>query len=319
MYKNNRVAQLLGTQYPLIQAPMAWITNAQMVSEVCNAGGLGVLGPHAGKTSIHQAADAPPYSFRHELQKTKSLTDKPFGVNIFVSKTNGLPMKERERARIELILEEGVKHFITVGEANQQSFDFIKEHGGIIIHRPLNPTLQELRQAEAWGADLLIATGYDEGGYIPTSSWGTFTVVPAAVDAVTIPVLAAGGINDHRGVKAAFALGAEGVFLGTRFIATQECPAADAVKQKIVASGYQDLLFVSSNKRSIATKKAIYLAELHAQGEDTEEHIEEIKGLGVGMLEGRMNEGIVSVNSGIDTIKTIPSIAQLVRELMEGE
>ncbi|MGL5979363.1 MAG: NAD(P)H-dependent flavin oxidoreductase [Phocaeicola sp.] len=319
MYKKNRVAQLLGTKYPLIQAPMAWITNARMVSEVCNAGGLGVLGPHAGKSSIHPVADEPPYSFREELQKTKKLTDKPFGVNIFVSKENGKPIDSRASARIELILEEGVKHFITVGEANQALFQFIKERGGIIIHRPLNPTLQEMRQAESWGADLLVATGYDEGGYIPTSSWGTFTVVPAVVDAVNIPVLAAGGINDRRGVKAAFALGAEGVFIGTRFIATQECPAAEVVKQKIITSGYQDLLFVSPNKRSIATQKAIYLAELHAQGEDTEEQIERIKGLGLGMLEGQMNEGIVSVNSGIDTIKNIPTIAQLVHELMDTE
>ena len=317
MYNNNRITQLLGIQYPLIQAPMAWITNAKMVSEVCNAGGLGVLGPHAGKTSIKQAANAPAYSFREELQKTRSLTNKPFGVNIFVSKENGNAIDPKACARIEMILEEGVKHFITVGEANQSIFNFIKEHGGVIIHRPLNPTLQEMHQAEMWGADLLVATGYDEGGYIPTSSWGTFTIVPAGVGAVTIPVLAAGGINDCRGVKAAFALGAEGVFLGTRFIATQECPAAEIVKQKIVSSGYQDLLFVSANKRSIATQKAIYLAELHAQGENTEEHIEEIKGLGLGMLEGKMNEGIVSVNSGIDTIKSIPSVAQLVRELME--
>ncbi|MGL4518153.1 MAG: NAD(P)H-dependent flavin oxidoreductase [Phocaeicola sp.] len=318
MYKNNRVAQLLGTQYPLIQAPMAWITNAKMVSEVCNAGGLGVLGPHAGKEATHPTTDAAPYSFREELQKTKQLTDKPFGVNIFVSSEKGNLIDPKASARIEMILAEGVKHFVTVGEANQNMFRFIKERGGTIIHRPLNPTLQEMRQAEAWGADLLVATGYDEGGYIPTSSWGTFTLVPAVADAVTIPVLAAGGINDHRGVQAAFALGAEGVFLGTRFIATQECPAAEVVKEKIVSSGYKDLLFVSPNKRSIATKKAIYLAELHAQGEDTEEQIEKIKGLGVGMLEGKMNEGIVSVNSGIDTIKTIPTVAQLVHELMEG-
>jgi enoyl-[acyl-carrier protein] reductase II len=140
------------------------------------------------------------------------------------------------------------------------------------------------------------------------------------VDAVAIPVLAAGGINDRRGVKAAFALGAEGVFVGTRcFIATCESPAAEIVKEKIIASGFDDMVSVSGMQRSIRTRTASRLAELHGDRtneRDLDQEISAFGGLRPGMLEGRIDEGIISVNTGIDVIKSAPSVSTLVSELM---
>lgn len=155
----------------------------------------------------------------------------------------------------------------------------------------------------------------------PSKVWAPSQSPPMIVDAVDIPVMAAGGINDRRGVDAAFALGAQGVYLGTRFIATKESPAADETKQLIVNSGYADMELVSARQRSISTALAKNLAERFrdpalAAGMDQE--IARHGGLRPAMREGRLDEGIVSVNTGIDAIHDVPSVASLVECLMTG-
>ena len=209
--QSEKVIKILGTKYPLIQAPMNWLTNAELVAAVSNSGGLGILGPNAGQREAY-SPEVTYQKFREEIQKTKSITDKNFGINVL------LPINPFSEALLNAAIDEGVKYFATVGDADSIIFKKIKENNGVIIHRPLNPNSENMREAESLGVDLLVATGYDEGGVIPSQQIGTFSIVPAMVDSVSIPVLAAGGINDKRGVKAAFALGASGVYIGTRFL-----------------------------------------------------------------------------------------------------
>lgn len=315
--KHKQLSDILLTKYPLIQAPMSWVTDARLVAAVSEAGGLGVLGPSAGQNTVAASAEETIERMRAEIRKTRSLTSKPFGLNVLLM--NNGPLDEFTASWINMALEEGVRHFVSVGYVVEEAFRLMKQGNAIIIHRPLTPTVENMREAESLGADILVATGYDEGGYIPERALGTFTVVPTMVDAVSIPVMATGGINDKRGVKAAFALGAAGVFIGTRFIVTQESPAAEIVKNKIVSSGYDDMLFVSRMQRSIRTKTANKLETMLNNKDldiNLDQEISRLGGLRPGMLEGNMDEGIISVNTGIDIIKNIPTVRELISELM---
>jgi len=316
-YPTSRLTQLLGTRYPLVQAPMSWVTSAHLVAAVSNAGGLGVLGPHAGHSTVPRSTEETVERMRAEIRKTRGMTDKPFGLNVILAGSEA--PDAFNTAWITMALEEGVTHFVSVGNATERAFHLMKQQGATLIHRPLTPTVANMRQAEALGADVLVATGHDEGGHIPASAWGTFTIVPTMVDAVRVPVMATGGINDRRGVRAAFALGAEGVYIGTRFIVTQESPAAQSVKDRIVSSGYDDMAFVSPIQRSIRTRTADHLAGLFQDRHNTldlDDEIRQLGGLRPGMLLGDMDEGIISVNTGIDIIQSIPSVQELVDSLL---
>ncbi|WP_420539712.1 NAD(P)H-dependent flavin oxidoreductase [Paenibacillus polymyxa] len=319
LINNNRVCGILGIKYPIVQAAMNWITDANMVAAVSNAGGMGVLGPNAGPKMVGSKRINTEERIRNELRKIKSLTDKPFAVNIILPEEGMDDNGFYVRTTLNVALEEGVKHFVTVGKVNRQVFKEIKDQGGILIHRELNPTTEAAKRAEEAGADIIIATGYDEGGVIPQRSIGTFSIVPTIVDAVDIPVIATGGINDIRGVRAAFALGAEGVYVGTRFIVSDECPASDVTKQQIIYSKGTDLLSVSSTQRSIPNKAAQEYEGLYRNGmpsDQVDKKISENGGLRTGMLEGKMDEGIVSVNTAIDLITEVKTCEDIVKELM---
>lgn len=313
------IVEILKTKYPLIQAPMSWITDAKLVAAVSNAGGLGVLGPNAGQSSVSTDPIETLERMRAEINKTKSLTRNSFGINIILEGEEVDRKNPFLEGLLRVSLEENIKYYITVGEINESVFNLIKQHNGVIIHRPLTPTVEKMKLAESLGVDVLVATGFDEGGVIPSRSWGTFTVVPVMADAVKIPVLAAGGINDQRGVRASFALGAQGVYIGTRFIATKESPAAEGVKVKIAQSGYDDMVEISGTQRSIKTKKALAYASEYTNQLNNGNMDKEIRlngGLRPGMLEGNFENGIISVNTGIDLIKSIPTVSELIEKIM---
>ena len=310
--QSEKVIKILGTKYPLIQAPMNWLTNAELVAAVSNSGGLGILGPNAGQREAY-SPEVTYQKFREEIQKTKSITDKNFGINVL------LPINPFSEALLNAAIDEGVKYFATVGDADSIIFKKIKENNGVIIHRPLNPNSENMREAESLGVDLLVATGYDEGGVIPSQQIGTFSIVPAMVDSVSIPVLAAGGINDKRGVKAAFALGASGVYIGTRFLLTKESPMSNKVKEQILKSKNQDMLLVAKQQRSLNTKIAVMLESKYEDLATSNENMEIIRengGIRSGMLEGDLKNGIISLNTSIEIIKNIPSVKDLIEELM---
>lgn len=312
----NRICSTLGIQYPIVQAAMNWITDANMVAAVSSAGGMGVLAPNAGSKFEGAKRISTEERHRREFRKIKSLTHKPFAFNLILPESG---IDAYSETILNVAFEEGVNCFVTVGQVNQTMFQKIKEQGGILIHRELTPTPDAAKAAESEGADIIIATGYDEGGWLPQNQIGTLSIVPTIADAVDIPVMAAGGINDIRGVRAAFALGAEGVYVGTRFIVSNECPASDIAKQDILRTKAKDLLFVSAAQRSTPHQFAQKLADMYANGTpsaELEEKINQIDGLRPGMLEGRLDDGIVSVNTAIDLLDEVKPCATIIREFM---
>src|SRR5699024_8577013 len=180
---------------------------------------------------------------RGEIKEIKKLTDKPFGINMYCPPEGMEEDDKHLKTTLNVAFEEGVKIIVAVGEVNSNVFQDIKKRGGTIIFRELTPSISGAKIAEENGVDLIVATGYDEGGHIPQRAIGKFSIVPTIVDAVNIPVVATGGINDIRGVRAAIALGAEGVYIGTRFIVSDENPALERAKQDIIE--YREKIYYS--------------------------------------------------------------------------
>ena len=204
---------MLGIKYPVFQGAMAWIADASLASAVSEAGGLGIIA----------AGNAPADVVREEIRKCKELTDKPFGVNIML-------LSPFVDDIVELVCEEGVK-VLTTGAGNPSKYmEKFKENGIHLI--PVVPSVAQARKMEKIGCDAVIAEGMESGGHIGKLT--TMALVPQVVDAVSIPVLAAGGIADGRGMAAGFMLGAEGVQIGTRFLVANECTVHQNYKEKIL-------------------------------------------------------------------------------------
>lgn len=208
-----RICDMLGIKYPIFQGAMAWIADASLASAVSNAGGLGIIA----------AGNAPADVVREEIRKCKELTDKPFGVNIML-------LSPYVDDIVDLVCEEGIK-VVTTGAGNPSKFmDKFKENNICLI--PVVPSVAQAKKMEKIGASAVIAEGMESGGHIGKLT--TMALVPQVVDAVTIPVLAAGGIADGRGMAAGFMLGAEGVQIGTRFLVATECTVHENYKAKIL-------------------------------------------------------------------------------------
>lgn len=318
----NRVTEILGIEKPILQGPMSWITNAEFVAAVSNAGGLGILGPNAGQTTITTSPEETAERMRREIRKTKELTDKPFGTTLITDANMKFTWPI-----LEVVIEEGVQVILlngVEGTLTEKIITPLKEAGIKIVYRPLTPTIEDAKAAQAMGVDVYIVTGFDEGGTLPTSIIGTFTITPMIVDVLDIPVIAAGGIGDARSVASAFELGAEGVFLGSRFIPTVENPAAQSVKQMIVDSSAADLLLyrtLPAYYRSLPTPFAEKLVAMDNQGASREE-IAKVGGsssvIRIGMLEGNGEGGIITVGTGITPIKKIQTVQEVVDELAAG-
>lgn len=313
---------IMNTEFPIIQAPMNWLTNAKLAASVSNAGGLGVLGTNAGQSEFADGPADAKTRMIDEIQKTKSLTKNPFGINILTPEKNEtLKDKPYTEALLESAFLCKLHYFVVVGVAHEEIFNQIKERNGFIIFRPLTPTLSEVKSAEKMGADLIVATGHDEGGILPESELGTFTIIPEIVDSVSIPVYAAGGINDRRSAKSALSLGASGIYVGTRFLASEEAPVADDVKTLITESGSHETVLVSGDQRSIATKNAKRLAQLYQQDHDTSESDRRISlngGIRDSMLLGNIDRGIVTTNNGIGSIKSIRTSQQIINDFFNN-
>ncbi|MEX3019724.1 NAD(P)H-dependent flavin oxidoreductase [Kluyvera sp. STS39-E] len=322
--KNNRISQILGIERPVIQGPLSWLTDARLVAAVSNAGGLGVLGPNAGLTAETAVStpEATAEKMREEIRKTQKLTEKPFGVNLIPTADNDIWTP----AILKVIKEEGVHAVVYTGYGEGSIipalFDELKAAGIAIIYRDINPTPENTREAERAGADMIVATGFDEGGTLPGNVLGTFSIVPMIVDAaVNVPVLAAGGIVDKRTARAAEALGAEGVFAGSVFISTLESRVPQSIKEKIVAANGLDLsLFrtLPDFYRSLPgklTHKLVAMDNAGASKEEIADVMGGLRGLRLGMLEGNTDEGYISLGTGIGGIKAITPVADVVEQL----
>lgn len=210
---NNKICELLGIEKPILQGGMAWISEAILAAAVSNAGGLGVI---AG-------GNAPVDIVRAEVRKCKEMTDRPFGVNIMLISPHSMDIAQ-------MVIEEGVK-VVTTGAGNPGKYVPVWKDAGIRV-LPLVPSVGLAQRMERVGVDAVIAEGGEAGGHI--GEMNTMALTPQVVDGVSIPVIAAGGIADGRGVAAAFCLGADGVQLGTRFLAATECQAHANYKQMVI-------------------------------------------------------------------------------------
>ena len=208
-----RVTELLQIEYPIIQGGMAWVAEHHLAAAVSEAGGFGLIG----------AASAPPEIVREEIRKAKELTAKPFGVNIMLLNPNA-----DEVAKI--VVEEGIQA-VTTGAGNPEKYMPMWKEAGVKVI-PVVASVAMAKRMERYGADAVVAEGMEAGGHIGNQT--TMALIPQIVDAVNIPVIAAGGIGDGRGIAASFMLGAEGVQMGTRFVVADESIVHDKYKDRIV-------------------------------------------------------------------------------------
>ncbi|MHB1323061.1 MAG: enoyl-[acyl-carrier-protein] reductase FabK [Coriobacteriia bacterium] len=275
MTLHTRLTTLLGIQHPIIQGGMAWTATARLAGAVSNAGGLGVIG----------AGHMPTDMLRDEIRNAKAITDKPFGVNLML-------LTPHIDEIVQLVLDEHVP-VVTTGAGNPGKYmPALKEAGIKVI--PIVPSVALARRMESIGADALIGEGMEAGGHIGELT--TMVLTPQLVDAVEVPVVAAGGIADGRGVAAAFALGADGVQVGTRFMCAEECTIHPAVKEAVLKAKDRDTVVTGRSTghpvRVLKNKLARQIMEL-----DNQNRPEEIEALGAGKLALAMREGDIQMGS----------------------
>ena len=297
--KNCDLFEKLGVKYPIIQGGMAWIADSSLAAAVSNAGGIGIIA----------AANAPVEYVRDEIRKAKSLTDKPFGVNIML-------LSENADDIAKLVCEEGVKIVTTGAGSPGKYMDMWREHDIIVI--PVVASVALAKRMERSGADAVIAEGCEAGGHIGELT--TMVLVPQIVDAVEIPVIAAGGIGDGRGVMASFMLGASGVQVGTRFLVSKECTIHQNYKDKVIKAKDIDSVVTARATghpvRSLRNKLVREFKALEKKGAT----IEEYEKLGAGTLkkaarDGDVQMGSVMVGQIAGLIKKEQTCSEIIEEL----
>jgi NAD(P)H-dependent flavin oxidoreductase YrpB (nitropropane dioxygenase family) len=225
-----RITHLLGIKYPIILAPMAWITDADLAAAVSQAGGLGTIGPNAGFKSVTTDVNETGERLRDQIRKCRKKTANPFAVNFVV----GVPGWDRDYSN--RCLEVGIKEKVPVAIVSQGSpavyTQHLKDAGTKVIH--VCSTVRHVQKAVRTGVDAVVVSGTEGGGHSGFDQITTFCLVPQAAEAVNIPVIAGGGVVDGRGLMGALSLGAEGVYMGTRFMATRECPTHPNVKKAVL-------------------------------------------------------------------------------------
>jgi enoyl-[acyl-carrier protein] reductase II len=294
------INNLLEIEYPIIQGGMAWVAEYHLAAAVSEAGGFGLIG----------AANAPADWVREQIRKTKELTDRPFGVNVMLMS----PYAD-EVARV--IAEEGVKA-VTTGAGNPEKYmELWKERNIKVI--PVVASVALAKRMERCGADAVVAEGCESGGHIGEST--TMTLVPQVVDAVDIPVIAAGGIGDGRGIAAAFMLGAKGVQMGTRFVVTKECQVHPAYKERIIRAKDIDTRVTGRSTGHPIRALRNDMTKAYLQKEQEGASTEELELLASGALRRAVQEGDIhngSLMSGqiAGLIKEEVSCKQLIDTLV---
>ena len=297
------ITKLLGVKLPIIQAGMVWVSGGKLAAAASEAGALGVIG----------AGSMNPELLRQHIQKAKNLTSKPFGVNLPL-------LYSRIEEQIEVALEQGVQIFITSAGSPKLYTAKLKQAGCVVIHVTSTPELA--KKCEDAGVDAVVAEGFEAGGHNGRDEITTLALVPQVVDRVSIPVIAAGGIADGRGIAAALALGASAVQMGTRFVATQESSAHQNFKNAVLdAQATSTKLMMKSLVPVRLLKNEFFkrIEELESRGASNEE-LSQALGKGrakKGMLEGDLVEGELEIGQIAALIRDIPSVQVLVDQLRE--
>ncbi len=295
------LCDLLGIEYPIFQGGMAWAGTGRLAGAVSEAGGLGIIG----------AGNMPPDALREEIKKVREITDKPFGVNIMLLSPFAQQIKD-------VVIEERVP-VVTTGAGNPGPFmRDLKKYGIKVI--PVVASVALAKRLEREGADALVAEGLESGGHIGTIT--TMALIPQIVDAVSIPVVAAGGIADGRGMVAALALGAKGIQMGTRFVASSEAEVHELYKKAIIKATDRSTVETGRSTghpvRVIKNKLAREFIKLEAQGASPEE----LEKLGTGALrravvEGDIDMGSVMAGQISGLIKDIKPVKTIIEDIVK--
>ncbi len=296
-----RITELLGTEYPLIQGGMAWVAEYHLASAVSNAGALGIIG----------AGGAPAEFVREQIRQVKASTDQPFGVNLML-------MNPEADAIAQMLAEEKVK-VVTTGAGNPAKYMAAWKEAGVKVI-PVVASVAMARMMERAGADAVIAEGMESGGHIGSAT--TMTLVPQVVDAVNIPVIAAGGIADGRGFAAALMLGAEAVQMGTRFVAARESIAHDNYKKKILAAKDIDSEVTGTSHghpvrqlRNPMTREYLKLEKEGASFEELEQLT--LGALRKAVVEGDVVNGTLMAGQIAGLVKEELSCREIIEEIMQ--
>lgn len=298
----SEITELLGIRYPVIQGGMAWVAEHQLAAAVSNAGGLGLIG----------AASAPPEVVREEIRKARELTDQPFGVNVMLLNPNA-----EEVAKV--VVEEGVK-IVTTGAGNPAKFMPMWKEAGVKVI-PVVASVAMAKLMERGGADAVVAEGTESGGHIGAAT--TMTLVPQVVDAVDIPVIAAGGIADGRGYAAAMMLGACAVQMGTRFVVAKESIVHENYKQKLIKAKDIDSEVTGRSTghpirvlRNKMTREYLKLEQGGASFEELEQLT--LGSLRKAVMEGDVVYGSVMAGQSAGLVHKEETCAEIIRDVVEN-
>ncbi|WP_309606206.1 nitronate monooxygenase family protein [Phenylobacterium sp.] len=308
MALKTRFTEMFGIEHPIVQGGMQWVGRAELVAAVANAGGLGFI------TALTQPT---PDKLREEIARCRALTDKPFGVNLTILPAITPPPYAEYR---QAIIDGGVKIVETAGYKPQEHVDHFKAHGIKVIHKCT--AVRHALSAERMGVDAISIDGLECAGHPGEDDVGGLILIPAAADKVKIPMIASGGFGDARGLVAALALGAEGINMGTRFMATVESPIHQNIKEQIVANDERatELIFRTMHNTARVAKNAIsqQVVALEKQGakfEDVRELVAGSRGRGVYEV-GDNDAGIWSAGQIQGLIHDIPTCAELIHRIV---
>lgn len=302
MFEENAICKMIGLKYPVFQGGMAWLGTAELASAVSEAGGLGIIG----------AGHMPPDVLRAEIQKVKKATKKPFGVNIML-------MSPFVKEVMQVVVDERVP-VVTTGAGNPGEYiPALKEIGTKVI--PVVASVALAKRLVRTGVDAIIAEGMESGGHIGELT--TMALVPQVVDAVDVPVIAAGGIGDSRGVCAAFALGAQAVQMGTRFVMSEECIAHENYKNLVLKARDRSTVITGRTTGHPARVLQNKLTRIYLEKEAAGASAEELEKLGLGTLrmaarEGDVEMGSVMIGQISGMMNDIKPVRVILEDLVKG-
>ena len=305
-----RITELFGIERPIVQGGLMWVARAELTAAVAEAGGMGFL----------TALTFPePQGLRDEIRRCRRLTDRPFGVNLTFLPTLRTPDYD---GYVEVIVDEGVRFVETAGRNPEAYLPRLKQAGIRVVHKCTS--VRHACKAEAIGCDAVSIDGFEAAGHPGEDDVPSLVLVPLTRDAVNVPVIASGGFADGRGLAAALALGAEGVNMGTRFVATREAPVHDNVKQALVNAGERDtrliLRTLRNTERVLANRAAETVLEIEGRGgARIEDLIPYVAGrVGQKVLdEGDLDAGTLATGQGVGLVQDVPTCRELLDRLMD--
>jgi NAD(P)H-dependent flavin oxidoreductase YrpB (nitropropane dioxygenase family) len=303
------ITEMFGIEYPIIQGGLMWLARAELAAAVAEAGGIGFM------TALTHPT---PEDLRNEIKKVRDLTDKPFGVNLTFLPSLRPPDFP---AYVQVCVDEGVKFIETAGRNPEPFLPTFKDAGMKVIHKCTS--VRHAIKAQKIGCDAVSIDGFECAGHPGEDDVTSLILIPLTRDAIDIPVVSSGGFGDGRGLVAALALGADGMNMGTRFVATQECPIHDNVKQALVGASERDthvlMRTLRNSARFLANENTAKVLEIEAQGGATIDDIKQfMSGLeGKKMIEtGDMSSGVFSAGQVIGLIHDVPTVQELFERIV---